>query len=420
MRVHFRRIFVKTISNIPRKGPVLLSCNHPNSFLDAVVVALILKRDIHFLVRSDVFRKPWANYLLRKLHMIPIYRLQEGVSNLDRNNETFKICSEILGRGEVLLIFSEGNCVVEKRLRTLKKGTARIWFGAMEAHRWEIDIPIVPVGINYTHPFDFRSELMVSFGNALHFSDLKDAWYNDNPKAIRIFNERLTKGLESEMLIIPQEKFDQGAETLLEFQRSLHQYPLLRTYYFESSRFDQEDRFLNDLFEDNQHQLIIEEAERTGKAMRKAGFRLGSFSAGISKWNTIFLVIGFIPSFISLIINAVPIWLTGKALVGTRKDPKFRASVMLGASAIVAYLFYLVLTLMLMLISWKMVFCLLVFPWITVLSIVWWEQLQLRRGRIQEHIWQKKSPDFMMKLEMSRENLLVQSGGINLSHAGGA
>lgn len=131
-------------------------------------------------------------------------------------------------------------------------------------------------------------------------------------------------------------------------------------------------------------------------------------------------VIGFIPSLISLIINAVPIWLTGKALVGTRKDPKFRASVMLGASAIVAYLFYLVLTLMLMLISWKMVFCLLVFPWITVLSIVWWEQLQLRRGRIQEHIWQKKSPDFMMKLEMSRENLLVQSGGINLSHAGGA
>jgi 1-acyl-sn-glycerol-3-phosphate acyltransferase len=412
MRVHFRRVFVKSIASIPKKGPVLLSCNHPNSFLDAVVVALILKRDIHFLVRSDVFKKPWANYLLRKLHMIPIYRLQEGVSNLDRNNETFKLCSEILGRGEVLLIFSEGNCVVEKRLRALKKGTARIWFGAMEAHKWEIDIPIVPVGINYTHPFDFRSELMVCFGKGLHFSDLKDAWYNDNPKAIRIFNERLVQGLSNEMLIIPEEKFDHGAEVLLDFKRSLHQYPLLRTYYF--------DRFLNELFSYDQHGLILEEADRTGKAMRKAGFRPGSFSGEISRWNTLFLIIGFFPALISLLINTVPIWLTQKALVGTRKDPKFRASVMLGASAIVAYLFYLVLTLMLMLISWKMVFCLFVFPWITVFSVVWWEQLQLRRSRIQEHIWQKKSPDLMLKLEMSRENLLVQSGAINLSPAGGA
>jgi len=67
-----------------------------------------------------------------------------------------------------------------------------------------------------------------------------------------------------------------------------------------------------------------------------------------------------------------------------------------------------------------MIFCLVLFPWLTVVSVVWWEQLQLRRARIQEHVWYKKSPDLMMKLEMSRENLFMQSGAINLSPAEGA
>lgn len=420
MRVHFRRIFVKTIANIPRKGPALLSCNHPNSFLDAMVVALILKRDVYFLARSDVFKKPVANYLLRKLNMIPIYRLQEGVENLDRNNETFRICSEILGRGELLLIFTEGNCVVEKRLRTLKKGTARIWFGAMEANQWKLEIPIIPVGINYSHPFDFRSELMVCFGKGLQFSDLKDHWYNDNPLAIRLFNERLTRGLENEMLIIPDQKFDHGTEVLLDFKRSLHRYPIFQTYFFESNRFDEEDKFLNDLFKDENHSAIIEEANRTGIAMRKAGFRLRTFSKEISFWNTVVLFVGFLPACISLLINFFPIWLTNKALAGTKKDPKFRASVMIGASSIVSYFFYLLISVGLMFISWKFIFCLVLFPWLTVLTTVWWEQLQLRRARVQEHLWYKKSPDLMMRLEMSRENLLMQSGAINLSPAEGA
>jgi 1-acyl-sn-glycerol-3-phosphate acyltransferase len=420
MRVHFRRIFVKTIANIPRKGPVLLSCNHPNSFLDAVAVSLILKRDVHFLVRSDVFKKPWANYLLRKLNMIPIYRLQDGVENLDRNNETFRICSELLGKGEVVLIFSEGNCVVEKRLRTLKKGTARIWFGAMEAHNWQLEIPIIPVGINYSHPYDFRTELMVSFGKALHFSDLKESWYSDNAHAIKVFNERLTQGVFNEMLIIPEQKFDLGTEDLLDLKRSLHHYPLFKTYYFEPSRFDEENRFLKQLFQTENHQQIIEEAHRTGQALRTAGFRVNQFSTEISRWNTLFLILGFIPAMVSFLINALPIWLTRKALVGTQKDPKFRASVMMGASAIISYVFYLLITLIGMIFSWKMIFCLVVFPWLTVLTVVWWEQLQLRRARMQEHVWYKKSPDLMMKLEMSRENLFMQSGAINLSPAEGA
>jgi 1-acyl-sn-glycerol-3-phosphate acyltransferase len=156
LRIHFRRIFLSNVSVIPAKGPAILACNHPNSFLDAIVVALLIKRPIHFLARSDVFRKPVARWILSQLHLIPIYRLQEGSENLEKNKDTFKRCSEILAKGGVILIFSEGNCILEKRLRPLKKGTARIAFTAEALSNWNLNIRIIPVGINYTHPTENR------------------------------------------------------------------------------------------------------------------------------------------------------------------------------------------------------------------------------------------------------------------------
>lgn len=420
MRIHFRRIFVRTLEHVPRKGPVLLACNHPNSFLDAVVVALILKRDIHFLVRSDVFRKPWANYLLRKLHMIPIYRLQEGVENLDRNNGTFQICNEILARGEVLLIFSEGNCVVEKRLRTLKKGTARIWFGAMEYTNWKSVIPVIPVGINYSHPYDFRGELMVSFGKAIDFTALKEAWSNENARAIKVFNEQLTSGMCKEMLLIPQHQLDKGVEVLLDLKRSLHVYPALKTWYFESERQAGEQNYLSQLYEFPEHDKLVNDAAQFGLALQKAGIQVRHFSRRVSVFNTWVLVIGFIPACLGFVLHILPLRLIRPIVRKTRKDPKFRSSVMFGAGALITYLFYLLITLGLMIFNWRFAAIILVLPWFSWIMLLWWEQLSIRRARTQEYVIGRKSKELLLKLELTRENLLMNSGAINLSPAANA
>jgi 1-acyl-sn-glycerol-3-phosphate acyltransferase len=58
--------------------------------------------------------------------MFPVYRVSEGVENLNSNYETFKGCKTLFRKKGIVLIFSEGKCINEWHLRPLKKGTARL------------------------------------------------------------------------------------------------------------------------------------------------------------------------------------------------------------------------------------------------------------------------------------------------------
>jgi 1-acyl-sn-glycerol-3-phosphate acyltransferase len=417
MRIHFKRIFIQSLKHVPRKGAAILACNHPNSFLDAIAVALVLKRNIHFLVRSDVFRKPLAAAILKRLNMIPIYRLEEGVENLERNKGTFDLCNSILDKGGIILIFSEGNCVVEKRLRSLRKGTARIWLGAMDHRGWKNPIPVIPVGVNYTHPYYFRSELILNFGKACVFGDLETVWKNEPAKAIRLFNDVLFEGMQRELLIIPQPSADEGAEVMLDFCRSEVRYPLLKAWYAEAHRFKQEKNALEGLFAHPSHEAIVHDAEHTGKAIRKMGIPIEYFGKRIPSWQTVFLMLGFLPSVFSLVLHAVPLWLTQRAARKTKFHPKFRSSVMFGMAALSSYLMYLLLTLSLLLIDLKFILLLPFLPRLTYISVLWWDQLQLRRARIQVEIWRRQAPEVSETIEMRRETLLLQAGMLSLSRA---
>jgi 1-acyl-sn-glycerol-3-phosphate acyltransferase len=410
MRIHFKRIFIQSLQHVPRKGAAILACNHPNSFLDAIVVALVLKRNIHFLVRSDVFRKPLAAAILKRLNMIPIYRLEEGAENLERNKGTFDLCNSILDKGEIILIFSEGNCVVEKRLRALRKGTARIWLGAMEQRGWTNPIPVIPVGINYTHPYYFRSELMLNFGEACVFGDLEAIWRNEPAKAIRLFNEVLYDGMRRELLIIPDHAADEGAEVLLDFCRSEVRYPILKAWYSEPFRFAKEKQSLDRLFAHQSSEKIVHDAENAGKAIRKMGIPIEYFGKRVPSWQTVFLMIGFLPAIFSLILHAITLWLTQRAVRKTKFHPKFRSSVMFGMAALSSYLMYLLLTFSLLLIDTKFILLLPFLPRLTYLSVLWWDQLQLRRARIQVEMWRRQAPEIAETIIHNREILLLQSG----------
>jgi 1-acyl-sn-glycerol-3-phosphate acyltransferase len=415
MKIHFKRIFIQSLQEVPRKGAAILASNHPNSFLDAIVVALVLKRDIHFLVRSDVFRKPLAAAILKRLNMIPIYRLEEGAENLERNKGTFDRCNAILEKGGVILIFSEGNCVVEKRLRALRKGTARIWFAAMEKRNWDNPIPVIPAGVNYTHPYYFRGELLLNFGKACSFGDLKAIWENEPARAIRVFNEVLYEGMKSELLIIPDHSADEGAEVLLDFCRSEIRYPLLKSWYKEPHRFKQEKHFLDALFKHPSKDAFIQDAEQTGKAIRKMNIAIAHVGKQMPSWQTLFLMVGFIPATLSLFMHALPIWLTRRAVKKTKFHPKFRSSVMFGVSALSSYLIYLVLAVTLLFVDYRLLVLLIFIPRNTYMSLVWLDQLQLRRSRIQFALWNKEAPELVETIAMRRETLLLQSGMLGLT-----
>jgi len=144
--------FCRTINiNKPQflntKGPLLLTVNHPNALIDAIVIGLLFKQPIHFLARGDAFNKPWKRTILNALNMIPIYRLRDGIENLHLNEYAFNKSKEILQNNGIVLIFIEGICKHTHELQPFKKGAARI---ALSCWKENIPVQIMPITIFYS------------------------------------------------------------------------------------------------------------------------------------------------------------------------------------------------------------------------------------------------------------------------------
>jgi 1-acyl-sn-glycerol-3-phosphate acyltransferase len=191
----------KALLNV--KGPLLIAANHPDSFLDAILLSSIFKQPIYSLARGDVFKKNWMNKLFRSLKMFPVYRVSEGVENLEHNYQTFDDCIDIFKKNGIVLIFSEGRCINEWHLRPLKKGTARLAVTA-----WEQGIPlqILPLGINYNSFTAFGKNIKLYFGNIISkqtFSTFNEESFGNK---IQQFNLKLKEELTP--LVIETDKND--------------------------------------------------------------------------------------------------------------------------------------------------------------------------------------------------------------------
>lgn len=142
--------------------PLVIGCNHPNSFLDAILVGSLMKKRVHFLTRGDVFHKKWAVKLLQSVNMIPIYRIRDGKENLGKNDVTFELCRQVLQKGEDVLIFVEGFCNYQTTLQVpLKKGAPRLM---VQGWADGVDVQLLPVWLRYHSFFDFPLGVEINFG----------------------------------------------------------------------------------------------------------------------------------------------------------------------------------------------------------------------------------------------------------------
>ena len=92
------RVRVIGRENIPDGGYIAAS-NHPSN-LDALFVALAIRRRIRFMGKSELFDGRWG-WLLNRLGAFPV---QRGVWDVD----AFETAATVLKRGRVMSIFPEG------------------------------------------------------------------------------------------------------------------------------------------------------------------------------------------------------------------------------------------------------------------------------------------------------------------------
>lgn len=126
LRIFCPQVNIANPHYLNSKGPLLIVANHPNSFLDAVIIGAFYQRKIHFLARGDVFQNPIFGYLLRSIGMIPVFRAREGKEHLHRNSHTFQESVDIMKGGGAVLIFIEGICLNTHEIQPFKKGASRI------------------------------------------------------------------------------------------------------------------------------------------------------------------------------------------------------------------------------------------------------------------------------------------------------
>lgn len=178
---------------------MLIAANHPNSFLDSILLNTIFKEPVWSLARGDVFKKPLYTRLLQALKIMPVYRTSEGVENLTENYKTFDVCISLFRNNGLVTIYSEGKCINEWHLRPLKKGTARL-----AIRTWEEKIPlkVLPVGINYSSFTRYGKNIFVNFGDIITADDIDCNGADGHRNAT--FNNKLQSELEKLVFEIPQ------------------------------------------------------------------------------------------------------------------------------------------------------------------------------------------------------------------------
>jgi 1-acyl-sn-glycerol-3-phosphate acyltransferase len=173
------------------RGPLLLVANHPNSFLDAIIIGASCKFPVHFLARGDAFQKKYHRFLLNLLQMIPIYRMREGRDKLHLNSNSFVRTQEVLNKNGIVLIFIEGICVNSHDLQPFQKGAARI---IME-YRGLLPLKVMPVCIYYGQIPAVYHKISISAGKLFKASDFLR---EKNTKAIvQHFNSTMKQELQS-------------------------------------------------------------------------------------------------------------------------------------------------------------------------------------------------------------------------------
>jgi 1-acyl-sn-glycerol-3-phosphate acyltransferase len=179
----------KELLNI--NGPVLFASNHPNSFLDGVILSTLLKQNLYSLTRGDVFKNRIGGKILSWLKLLPVYRTSEGTHNLAHNYTTFDACHEIFKKKQAVLIFSEAGSVNEWHLRPLRKGTARLAFNSWQQG---IDVTIIPLAFNYSSFKKFGKEVHLNFGEVIKKDSFNAA---TDGKQLTDFTQQLQEQLQS-------------------------------------------------------------------------------------------------------------------------------------------------------------------------------------------------------------------------------
>lgn len=345
LHVYFRRVSVDGIERVPLDKPLIIACNHPNSFLEAVILACFLPRPLHFLVRGDVFKNPRFRWFFRMTNQVPIYRFRDGFSNLRNNAKTFEYCYKTLQEGKAILIFAEGSTEMVKRLRPLQKGAARIAMGAM-SYDPNIDLQIVPIGVNFSDPTQYRSHVSIKAGQLLSMKEYFGAFQDDEPGTLQVITDDLTRVMKPCVINIPEHIRESEVDPLFSILR-FEDKGFKGPFAVQNASLFQKEWSLANRLGDMSPQFfdyLLEKLSVLERLMPRLHFRRPVTVLHKAGWGVVFYSFMLTPIYyLSMVFLGLPWGIAHLVATKKVKQVEFYAPVRLGAAMLLTILWWVVI-----------------------------------------------------------------------------
>lgn len=289
--------------------PAILVSNHPNTLVDPLTVAAKAQKLVFFLANAGLFKSGFGHWFFNTFYCIPVQRPQDkgGKKNIS-NEDSFSRANEHLAGGGVLYIAPEGTSEMERRLRPLKTGTARIALSTEKKNNYEVGVAIIPVGLTYYRPEICGSRMIVNVGAPIFPQQLRESYESDPIQTVRSLTEELEQQLGNLLINTENEQEDERLRTL----EAVIQHEEPRS---GAERFQREMELLQAMREKNDEELytLLDNYRTSLQAARvkdravsgrsRSGFSLGAILA-----LPVYLY-GLINNYLAV---KIPVWLSRK------------------------------------------------------------------------------------------------------------
>lgn len=308
----FWRVEVNGRENLPWGKPFIVMPNHENALIDAVMMITRMKDQPYSIARAGAFQNPIVAKLLAKIRMFPIYRPQDGIQNMSKNEQIMQDIVDCMKDGQRILIYPEGDQSMKRRLRNLKKGTFRMAMMALNQTDGALDLHMVPAGMIYEHHAKMGRKCIVNYGEPINVRAIWEENERHEARTIKKLIETMRDRMRTQMMDIRSEEFNGTIESLREIYipRALRKAGIKPKNYTERCAHDQE---FSNAFVRQEHkhheefralkERILEFERRIGDT----GLRQGVFAR--KQWPMVELLAEFL-----LFLITLPLFLIGFAI----------------------------------------------------------------------------------------------------------
>jgi 1-acyl-sn-glycerol-3-phosphate acyltransferase len=148
--------------HVPPDGPVIIAPNH-FSFLDHFFVAVYLRRKVHFMAKSQLFKRP-MQFIYTHGGVFPVRRGHQ-------DEEAFVTAETVLARGDIVVMYAEAG-----RSRTGELGNPRHGLGRLALESGAAVVPTAIAGTERVRNWKRLQfpKVTVQFGEPLKFEQVSD------------------------------------------------------------------------------------------------------------------------------------------------------------------------------------------------------------------------------------------------------